>query len=380
MTAKAPAAPFPAHGSLAWLLGTVYATLTLLLVYRTSRYGMQYPYSDDWLLLPQWLGLQPLSWESLLAHHNEHRIPLQRLYWIAVFRLTGGDLRWMVIANTFLLATAGLLLNGAIARTRGSLALSDALVPIALLGFTHGGHLWLFQASFAIPVCGIIVVMSSSVMLTAATSNPGAQRAQVGILFGLSVLALSGAAGVVVASVVAIYLCLDNWWLSRAAQPPRQSANRTFVYGLVIVIMICIVIAATTPKLQRPWASPTVGMIGSIALQMLVAPLGTKSVAWWPWTLILPALLLGTYAWHTGILIARGTADAALGTLRIGIVLLSMLVLYLTLGVGRAGREVFPMHHYGLLGLPLYLGLYAWASCSLGVRCARSPERCSPSG
>src|SRR5262249_11804164 len=74
-------------------------------------YGVNVPYWDDWDMVPVRTGRQPLTLDWLWAQHNEHRIPLPKLLYVALARGCG-DLRAGMVFNVLCLAAvaAGLIL------------------------------------------------------------------------------------------------------------------------------------------------------------------------------------------------------------------------------------------------------------------------------
>src|SRR5262245_3824925 len=71
---------------LAWIVCAV------VLVVWTMRFASKLPFQDDMLMAPFVDPARPLTWDMLWAQHNEHRIPLPKLVYVA---LVGGfhDLR-----------------------------------------------------------------------------------------------------------------------------------------------------------------------------------------------------------------------------------------------------------------------------------------------
>src|SRR5262245_31847805 len=116
------------------LLG-VWAILTLANLCFVLGFGHNVPRVDEWEFIPVLTGHEPPGpW--LWAQHNEHRLPLPRLIYLALFWLTG-DFRSGMIASVLLLSGLSLGLMRYVARVRGWPAWTDLFVPVGLL---NGGH------------------------------------------------------------------------------------------------------------------------------------------------------------------------------------------------------------------------------------------------
>ncbi|HLY73269.1 MAG TPA: glycosyltransferase, partial [Planctomycetota bacterium] len=117
---------------------------------------------DEWGYVPLLTGKQSLSFRWLLAFHNEHRIPLPKLIWWAVGRMSAVDGRWGVALNVSLLAASGAVLISAIRRTRGRTLWTDAFLPLLLLHWGHEENMtWPFQVGFILDVFLLALVISA---------------------------------------------------------------------------------------------------------------------------------------------------------------------------------------------------------------------------
>jgi hypothetical protein len=360
-----------------WLVGVVYSALLSIVWYRASHYGYAYPWSDDWSILAQLTGQQPLSWDWLLASHNEHRIPLPKLYLLVCFRLTGGDFRWMAFGNTVLLTSAGLFFNYVLSEVRGRVAWSDAIVPTALLGFAHVGHFWTFQALFVMSTAGQLVLVASLVRLSPLGGAPADRwSARLVILVGLAVACLSGVQGLIPATLLSIYLTGESLFTALRRRELGPRLGNVFLVLLLLTVVLCLItVAATLQDKHGPPMADSVSGVVLTASKMLVAPLGLEGMRWWPWTLVIPLSLLSLWILGSRKRNRRSTRSGEDGSLssgleevRLGAVILTLLLLYLALGIGRGARVEFPVAHYALLGLPLYLVLYLWAERFAGAR------------
>ncbi|HVR85249.1 MAG TPA: glycosyltransferase family 2 protein, partial [Planctomycetota bacterium] len=126
-----------AMGAPVFVWGMLFAAFMAALGF-SLRHAPPIPFwPDEWAYVPLLSGRQSLSLDWLFAFHNEHRIPLPKLIWWAVGRMTAADGRWGVALNVSLLAAAGAVLVPAVRRTRGRTLWTDAFIPLILL---HWGH------------------------------------------------------------------------------------------------------------------------------------------------------------------------------------------------------------------------------------------------
>ena len=70
------------------------------------RFGPDVPRWDDYAVIPQLTGAQPVTLAWLWSQHSEHRIPLARLILLGTFRLTGADPRPVMLLIVGLLAAS----------------------------------------------------------------------------------------------------------------------------------------------------------------------------------------------------------------------------------------------------------------------------------
>ncbi len=106
----------------------------------THKYGTDLPVRDEWYLVPQWLASDSTG-EWAVAHHNEHRYPLNKLLWLGVVRASGNNLKAPMYGTVGLLTAAAVLLQWAAGRVRGRVHPLDALYPVLLLHWGNGLNL-----------------------------------------------------------------------------------------------------------------------------------------------------------------------------------------------------------------------------------------------
>jgi hypothetical protein len=90
------------------------------------------PWIDDWDLVRPLTGDDSIS-EWLWRPYINHRVPLPRVFLLAIYKLNGADFRAGPVINVLVLATTALTMILATRRIRGRTAYSDAIFPLALL-------------------------------------------------------------------------------------------------------------------------------------------------------------------------------------------------------------------------------------------------------
>ncbi|HEY4491736.1 MAG TPA: hypothetical protein VI958_07015, partial [Acidobacteriota bacterium] len=149
---------------LAFLLWAGMFIAALLYVH---RYGSPIPWGDDWANVPYVIGKRPITIKWLWSLHNEHRVPLPRLVYVAAMRAGGNDFRAGMYVNVFLLATIALLFLILMRRMRGRIGPGDLFFPLCLLSLAQFENLlWSFQLAFVISTFLFCFVLFQIAQLT----------------------------------------------------------------------------------------------------------------------------------------------------------------------------------------------------------------------
>ena len=169
-------------------------------------YAANLPAYDEWQFAPALFAEPAQQWTWIWAPHAEHRYPLGRMAYLAVFHSAGGDFRAGQYAAVALFAAAAAFLLLAIRKLRGRLSYADSLIPIL---FLHRGHYenWLigYQVVFA------LTVLAVAVFAWIASISKEWNRPQIGwaALAILPLPALGGGTGLL------FYAPLVPWFLMR---------------------------------------------------------------------------------------------------------------------------------------------------------------------
>src|SRR3954471_11189852 len=118
-----------AGAAVAW---GAWAVMLAAVICFVARYASNVPSWDDWDMIPTLTRNQPVTWEWLWSQHNEHRVPLPRLIFLGLDRLTVIDMRVTMYFDVLLMAALAAAMIVAAARLRGRSSASDAFFPLAL--------------------------------------------------------------------------------------------------------------------------------------------------------------------------------------------------------------------------------------------------------
>lgn len=356
--ARAPAAPAARAAGFVW---GGWAVATLLALVATAVYGRWLPWSDDFDIVPYLTGDKEATLSWLWKQHNEHRIPLVKLLFVGLGRLSGADYRWTLAANAMLLSATAAALVVAAARLRGRAAWTDILFPVVLLHLGQGALVWAFHSQFL-----LTTVLGGLFVAVAVAAPPQAAAWRAAALATLAcLLPLTGTSGLVVAVAAAALLVSEAIWPPRDAGPPQRLARGITAAGAGLTLAVSIAYLATL-KLgsAESYASPWQTLVASIdAISSypgsLVARIRT------PWLLVTSLAIIGTVA---AAVIALRRTSAASSNRRSLLILLGYLasigLVAVAIGYGRGTRDFTPLYgHYSTLALavPVALGLI-WAA------------------
>ena len=278
-----------------WLCATV-AALALVV-----RYSSNSPYADEWPWLDVVVGDRPFDAAWLLEPENHHRVPLTKLAYMGLARLTNHDFRAGAVANVLVLSAASLFLLRAIRRVRGETRLADVLIPIALLHLGHWYNLiWGHQLFFAIAaatMCGVMGVIIN-------TRGPD-KVFRNGLLVALAgvVLVGCGGPGVCFLPALALWLAYAGFTLARSPQPGHLWKGVTLIAASVgSLALVAFYFSGNRPTEGLPDA-PAASVD---AARMLATVRGTLQV------LSISAGRLGQDIWPASGVIVAGLMTAAL--------------------------------------------------------------------
>jgi hypothetical protein len=315
------------------------------------RYGSNVPSWDDWDMVPVLTRMQPVTAEWLWSQHNEHRVPLPRLLFLGLNRLTTVDFRVTMVADVLVMAAIAAAFVWTARRLRGHTSAADAFFPLALLSLGQAANfLWGWQLEFfasaalagaallAIAACGTIV---------------GARRAAAIVGACAVLLPLTGANG------LGMVPCLALWPLALALLPARWTGEPGLRGDRLLLILGSSALALTAIYFagweRVPFHPRSTGAYQTLATtaQFLTIGLGPVVRPLWPASGLIVLCFLGATALHLALVWLDVPAERA----RAGGLLLflgAMGSLALGLGLGRDGFEL----RYMTLAVPVWCCAY----------------------
>lgn len=346
-----------------------------------AHLGSDVPFVDEYDVLPQLVGAEPITLAWLWAPHNEHRIPLPKLLQVGLTHLAGCDFRAALYFDAVLMGLTALLLLAALRQARGRTVFTDAFVPLALL---HLGYYetWLWGFVVAL-VAGTFLMGSVLALLVCIRGTPDPRT---GLLLGvcLLLLPLCGAHGLLLAPPLALWLLAAA---GAALRSPEAGTRRGGVLLLGLLLLLAglggLHLLGNEPlAARRDAAAPEPAAAVRVAAQFLAVGFGPcTGYRWALWTLGATLLYLATAAALLLVAWARPAERwRATGLL---LFLAGGVLLALGIGWGRAGRDPYAglSLRYIPLSAPLLCAVYCtWslyggrgmrvALCTLLLACA----------
>jgi hypothetical protein len=267
--APPPGPAFVAAALVALVSGAVWFVL---------RFGSDMPTLDEWGLAGRLTGHQPLTAEWLWSQHNEHRILLPRLFYVACARLTGGNLRVGLVLDVLALGALSAALIAAVRRDRGRVEPTDVVFPLALL---HLGH-WSSLLG-GIQMAFVFSTLLLGVVLAQLVAWDG-RRTGAATTIGVCAVALPlcGGQGALMAVPLAAWLAGAGLvaWRSGAADARRTGAAAMGLAAAAIALVAFYGVGYRTP----PHLQERAGTLEAArtTLQYLAGGLGPAGWVGWP--------------------------------------------------------------------------------------------------
>jgi hypothetical protein len=320
-----------------------------------AHYASNVPSWDDWDMVPTLTRNQPVTWDWLWSQHNEHRVPLPRLIFLGLNRLTTVDMRVTMYFDILVIAALAAAMILTAARLRGRPSAADAFFPLVLLHWGQAANmLWGWQLQFftsaALACVALLAVARADAAADAATF---ARRAGITVGICALLLPLCGANG------LGMVPALATWPLALALLPAAWTGgagtrgNRML---LALGVGAFVLTALYFVGWQRvPYHPKSQGVYQSLktAVQFVTIGLGPATRNPWPLSGLATLAVFGASllvllrVWRdqpaeraraSGLLCFLG----ALGSLALG------------LGLGRDGFET----RYITLALPAWCAVY----------------------
>lgn len=343
-------------GPLVFVWGT-WLALSVAVIDFVRTYTVDFPYFDEWDLVPAITGQQPVTLRWLWSLHNEHRIVIPRVLFLILGRFSGYDFGAGALFNACILAAAAAALIATARRLRGHTAYSDAFFALVLLNWGQTENLvWSFQVQFVISSA-----LTIAVLLLIVRPGPMTLRAALGLGVCTLLLPLVGGTGVAFVPALAVCILLAGRDVRGTAAGGRRWALVVWGLGLLAVALTALYfVDYERPAMHPP--SPSVGVTFDGALQFLTMGLGAAAKGAWPVTQYVLLILLGATVLALCREIVAGT-ERHREALRLVIFIGAMCSLALGVAWARTALAADAMFvsRYATLAAPLGCAMYfAW--------------------
>jgi hypothetical protein len=346
------------------LVAAVWVGCFALLVVFAARTATRLPLLDEHHNVP--LLADPFgSWTAYWHPHNEHRIPVPKLLFVAAVKLAGNDFRAPVFMNALLVAAAAAVLARAVARARGRWAATDAAIPLTVMNLGQWENLlWGFQIQFFAST--LLALLMLALVVGRGFAGSPARVAAAGLITAW--LPLCGANGLALVPAFAcllIYIGAVNLWAGgRRGRLTGGIALAAAAGGLALIPLYFHGLqppAHHTPTRSLPVvavnAANFVGLgFGSVGLTVHGPRPGVTAYA---------GGMLALLAATAGLLAAQlRSPERRAAAVGIGCVIGGVLCLGLGLAYGRGAMTgVLAANRYTTLAMPLVAAVYvAWAA------------------
>ncbi len=333
-----------------WARIFVWSCLVLLsasTAYFVLRAGRNVPIQEDWHVIAAATGHQDGFWSWVWEPNNEHRVPIQKLIYVFLFRLWP-DFRVGMVFNVALLSLLAAAFIVFLRHVRGRTRWTDAFFPVIFLHLGNWENFgWSWQLTFV-----FATVLACAVLFLLTWSREAWTVRRALLLAGcLVTIPFTGATALPFAAAVAVACLLE----SRGAQGRPRTILR---FSGIITLVLSGLYFFHLPRSTWVPASPGIGTDLLTGAKFLALGLGPGAGVLWLGTVLAMVVALASAA----ALVWRGRRGRV-GSWALLAFLAAGLALALESGKSRAGAVPFfgLPDRYALVATPLVCGVYlAW--------------------
>jgi hypothetical protein len=254
----------------------LWALLTLFMIHEVKSFSVNVPWMDEWEMVPALTGHQPISLQWLWSQHNEHRIFLPRLIYLALVKLSG-DFRAGAYFNAMVLSASAAVMMWVARELRGFTSYWDAFFPIVALNFGQWENV-----VFSFHVNWIAAsVLTTAVLLTIVQRGRLTFRAAAAMGACTVLLTLCGGSGLAFVPALVACVFLVGWQLRAARRPSLGPSLNLWLIGAVALGLTRWYFVAYERPLKHT-ARTDRGQTLNAAMQFLATGLGSSAKEAWP--------------------------------------------------------------------------------------------------
>jgi len=341
----------------------IWSVMLLAAILYVYIFSHNIPWQDDWIVIDILTGDRPMTLGWLWAEHNEHRLPLSKLFFIMSYKLTG-DFRPAMYFSVTALGALALAMIRTARDLRGWTSPTDAFFPMILL---HWGHSEVFLWSFEI--CYTLSVLLAGMTLLVIVYSRESLTVGGAIVLGtcLVLLPLTGAHGLVYVPPLTLWLIYAAVVVGYSRGPGakwRAAVMLSFAFASMLVTVAYFIGREKTSNVERVFNYKALLVS---ALQYLTGGFGPAAALVWPYSGRATAGLFLLGGVTLVVRAYRGTSPGRLQALGLLLFLGSMAAMTLALGWGRGFVAFFPpfmiMRYYILTALAPCCLYFAWTAC-----------------
>jgi hypothetical protein len=329
-------------------------------------FGRNIPMAEDWVMVSPLTGNEPHFGSWLWRQNSEHRIPLPRLVFLFLLKVTQGDFRSGMVFNVLCAGFMSGMFIGLFKYIRGKTIYADAFFPLLLLHLGHWANLfWSWQITFVLPT------VFTCILFAIVLSHKGLLNIRLAIIAGLCLigLPLCGANGLLCdLMVLPLFACESFLHFRPGGTQNNRKAGTILIFAIIVTLLIMV---AYFIGYERPyWNPPSPNLRSTIitTAKFLALCFGPSSSHWW--TIAIVAALALVFA--TSIFLIQVAAKSKGVELRKAIAILFLLagsmLFALVMGWGRAAWV--PIYglpiRYVILSVPTLILCYGtWTNFGL---------------
>lgn len=335
---------------------SIWAALSWYFVDLVQTFGVDCPYFDEWEMIPALTGNQPITLKWLWSQHNEHRIFLPRLLYLAVEKMARYDFRAGMFFDAFALSASAAALIVLVRRMRGRTEYADAFFPLLVLNL---GQAQTFTNSFQIClVAGTMLFVT--VLLVSMHARSLGFRSSVALGCCVVLLPLVGGHGVALVPALAACVVMTGWSL-RGEPQGRWKTLLVWALAAIAVALTAFYFVNYTRPAKHP-VSPGMRATVDASVQFLTTGFGAAARFCWPETRLLFFVLSGSSIVAL-IAVFQNRPEERARAARLLLFLVALVSLALGIGWARnaLGATALFASRYVALAAPFWCAIYlAW--------------------